>query len=110
MSDPTPAPEVLDGGDRACGDLLLVLARRVRTVAAGTSLRLIATDPAAAIDLPAWCHLTGHEFLGVGRQPDGRPHYDLRVSPDQRSTRPGHPWRLDGATDNDIPDRLDLTP
>ena len=91
-------PETVDGGDRACGDLLLVLAHRVRLLASGTPLRLVATDPAAAIDLPAWCHLTGHRYLGAGQQPDGRPHYDLRIAADSHRTRPGNPWRLQPTT------------
>ena len=85
--------ETVDGGDRACGELLLVLAARARTLPPGSLIRLVATDPAAAIDLPAWCHLTGHGFLGPGRQPDGRAHYDLRTSAMPRETIPGQPWR-----------------
>lgn len=88
------APEVVDGEDRACGELLLVLAARARGLAPGTDLRLIATDPAAVLDLPAWCHLTGHSYVGRGEQDDGRPHYDLRTARYPRQTDPARPWRL----------------
>ncbi|CAN5817306.1 hypothetical protein BH20ACT6_BH20ACT6_19110 [soil metagenome] len=93
---PPPVVPVLtvDGGDRACGELLLVLAAEIRPLPARAAVRLIATDPAAAIDLPAWCHLTGHRFVGAGRQPDTRPHYDLQVSANPRRTQPTSPWRL----------------
>ncbi len=84
---------VIDGGDRACGELLLELVERMRRFPAGTVVRLVATDPAAPIDIPAWCHLTGHVYLGCGRQPDGRPHYDLEVSAAAAATRQGMPWR-----------------
>lgn len=87
--------EVVDGGDRSCGELLLVLAARSRALATGSRIRLLATDPAAAIDLPAWCHLTGHDYLAHGTDADGRPYYDIRVSGDARDTRGSHPWRLD---------------
>jgi tRNA 2-thiouridine synthesizing protein A len=39
------------------------LRRRIRDLPAGTIIHLIAWDPAASIDLPAWCHLTGHAYL-----------------------------------------------
>lgn len=70
---------VIDGGDRACGELLLILALPVRDQPVGAVVRLIATDPVAAIDLQYWCHLTGHGYLGAARGADGRSHYDIAV-------------------------------
>ncbi len=90
-------PEVVDGGDRACGELLLVLAKRARQLGAGVEVRLIATDPAAAIDLPAWCYLTGHEFLAAASMPDGRPCYDVLLVENARQTFAHQPWRLQQA-------------
>lgn len=87
--------EVIDGGDRACGELLLVLAARIRTLAPRSTLRLLATDPAAAIDLPAWCHLTGHQYLGRGVDAGGNPYYEVRLSAGAHSTQDANPWRLD---------------
>ncbi len=85
--------EIVDGGDRACGELLLVLAARARGLAPRTEIRLLASDPAAAVDLPAWCHLTGHDFLGSGDD-GGRRYYDLRTSATPRTTDHARPWRL----------------
>lgn len=90
----TPTPVLVDGGDRACGELLLVLAARARELGPRTHLRLIATDPAAAIDLPAWCHLTGHTYVGRGAQDDGRSHYDVQTVASRRDVLPHQPWRL----------------
>lgn len=87
--------EVVDGGDLGCGELLLVLAARSRTLAPGSTVRLLATDPAAPIDLPAWCHLTGHSYLGRGLTADGRPYLDVRLSDGSHSTSNTRPWRLD---------------
>jgi len=87
--------EVVDGGDRACGELLLMLAARSRALPPRSQIRLLATDPAAAIDLPAWCHLTGHDYLGHSVDADGRTYYDVRVSAGAHSTRDSNPWRLD---------------
>ncbi|WP_051722440.1 hypothetical protein [Streptomyces albus] len=87
----SPAPLVIDGGDRLCVELILELSRRVGRTEPGTVVRLIATDPAAPLDLAAWCHLTGHTYLGpVPGTP--RPAYALRVSPGARPTRRDAPW------------------
>lgn len=55
---------LIDCGDLACGELLMAIHRRVRDLAAGTVVGIATTDPAAAIDIPAWCHLTGHRYRG----------------------------------------------
>ncbi|GGV39574.1 sulfurtransferase TusA family protein [Actinomadura sp. LOL_016] len=85
-------PVVIDGGDRACVRLLLELRGRLADLPSGTIVHLIALDPAAPIDVPAWCHLTGHAYLGPL---DGAaaPTYALRVAEDARPTRPESPWR-----------------
>jgi tRNA 2-thiouridine synthesizing protein A len=92
------SPVLVDGGDRACGELLLILAHRMQSTAPGATVRLVATDPAAVLDLPAWCHLTGHRYLGSGHQADGRAHYDLQASTTPRATRSHEPWRLHDTT------------
>ncbi|MFD0686269.1 sulfurtransferase TusA family protein [Actinomadura fibrosa] len=84
-------PVVIDGGDRSCVRLLLELRGRIADLPAGTVVHLIATDPAAPIDLPAWCHLTGHDYLGPVE--GGRPTYALRVAETPRATDPASPWR-----------------
>ncbi len=86
---------MFDGGDLACGELLLGLLRALTGVTDGTEVRVIATDPAAPIDIPSWCHLTGHDYLGAGQHTDGRACYHLRYSEVARRTRPGRPWHLD---------------
>lgn len=46
-------------------------------VPVGTVVRVLADDPAAAVDLPAWCRMRGQEFLGSVNGPEG-PAYDVR--------------------------------
>lgn len=84
-------PVVIDGGDRRCVLLLLELRRLIATVPAGTVVHLIATDPAAPLDLPAWCHLTGHTYLGpvLGK----RLTYAVQVAGTAMFTDPSSPWR-----------------
>ena len=52
-----------DAGDLGCGDLVLELRLRMREIPPGAVLHVIAHDPAAPIDLPAWCGLVGHTLL-----------------------------------------------
>lgn len=85
-------PVVIDGGDRSCVRLLLELRGHLAELAPGAVVHLIASDPAAPIDLPAWCHLTGHGYLGpVEGAPT--PTYALQVAADPRPTSPESPWR-----------------
>jgi tRNA 2-thiouridine synthesizing protein A len=90
-----PEPVIIDGGDRACIQLLLELRARVAELPGETVIHLMASDPAAPIDLPAWCHLTGHLYLGpVTGAPS--PTYSLRTASAPARTEPASPWRLDG--------------
>lgn len=49
-----------DAGDLGCGDLVLELRFRLRELSPGSVLHVTARDPAAPVDLPAWCGLCGH--------------------------------------------------
>jgi tRNA 2-thiouridine synthesizing protein A len=51
-----------NAGDLACGDLVLELRRRVRA-APGKVFRIVALDPGAPADIPAWCAMTGHALI-----------------------------------------------
>jgi tRNA 2-thiouridine synthesizing protein A len=57
------ADVVWDAGDLACGDLVLQLRVRMQELRPGQVLSLVALDPGAPADLPAWCRLTGHTLL-----------------------------------------------
>jgi tRNA 2-thiouridine synthesizing protein A len=61
-----------DAGAMGCGELILLLKVRMHNVPRGEVLHLIATDPGAREDLPAWCRLTGHRLI----QHD-HPHYRI---------------------------------
>jgi tRNA 2-thiouridine synthesizing protein A len=59
---PEPA-DVLDAGDRSCGELILALKRAIDRLRAGEVLKLMCRDPGAKEDLPAWCRITGHRLV-----------------------------------------------
>jgi tRNA 2-thiouridine synthesizing protein A len=59
------AAAVWDAGDLGCGELVLALRGQLHELRPGVVLRVIARDPAAREDLPAWCRLTGHRLVGA---------------------------------------------
>ncbi|GIE31206.1 hypothetical protein Ait01nite_042510 [Actinoplanes italicus] len=94
-------PVILDGGDRRCVLLLIELRKLTTTLPPGTEIHLIATDPAAPLDLPAWCHLTGHEYLGPVQ--GQRPTYGVRVTGSPVDTEESSPWRPARARSGHLP-------
>jgi tRNA 2-thiouridine synthesizing protein A len=52
-----------DAGDLGCGELVLELRSRLQGLPAGTLVAVIARDPGAPADLPAWCRMTGHDLV-----------------------------------------------
>lgn len=54
-----------DAGDMGCGELVIQLRIRMRELRAGEEFRLIARDPGAREDIPAWCRLTGNELVAA---------------------------------------------
>ncbi len=54
-----------DAGDMGCGELVLQLRTRMRALGPGAVLRLVALDPGAREDLPAWCAMTGHTLVAA---------------------------------------------
>ncbi|MEV2255925.1 sulfurtransferase TusA family protein [Streptomyces sp. NPDC050147] len=92
MSHEPPAPDVtVDGTGLLCVTLLLRLRKEIDGAKSGTIVHVIATDPAAPLDLPAWCHMTGHHYLGPVPD-DERPVYALELTADALPTRTDAPW------------------
>ena len=52
-----------DAGDLGCGELVLELRVRLDLLPPGCILTLIAGDPGAPADIPAWCRMTGHALV-----------------------------------------------
>jgi tRNA 2-thiouridine synthesizing protein A len=101
---PTPAPDLaVDGTGLLCVTLLLKLRAAIDGARPGSVVHVIATDPAAPLDLPAWCHMTGHDYLGP--VPGDHPVYALRLAAGARLTRPdaplAHSWPLTCAEPRD---------
>jgi TusA-related sulfurtransferase len=60
---PPETDVTLDAGVTACGDLLLLIVRQMRTMSSGQIIHVVAYDRGAAEDVPAWCRMTGNTLL-----------------------------------------------
>jgi len=71
----------VDARGQRCPLPVIELARAIAAVPAGRLVRLLATDPAAGVDVPAFCRLRGLELVGVserGEPPAGHTAYLVR--------------------------------
>jgi tRNA 2-thiouridine synthesizing protein A len=57
-------PVVLDCRGQRCPLPIIALARKLPDVPIGEIVRVLADDPAAANDVPAWCRMKGQQYLG----------------------------------------------
>jgi uncharacterized membrane protein len=62
---PEPAA-LIDGGDLGVGNgLLMLLREHLDRLPAGAVVAVRTSDPSAAHDLPAWCRIMAHPYLGA---------------------------------------------
>jgi len=54
-----------DAGDLGCGVLVFELRRRLIEMRPGERIEVTARDIGAPVDLPAWCHTTGHTLVSA---------------------------------------------
>ncbi len=52
-----------DGGDLACGQLLLDLHLRFKEIEPGSRVAIRSVDAGAPVEIPAWCRVLRHELL-----------------------------------------------
>jgi tRNA 2-thiouridine synthesizing protein A len=69
---PAPVPALtLDALGKKCPIPIIMLADRIRDVRIGQTIAVLADDPAAKADLPAWCALKSQEFIRTDDLPAG---------------------------------------
>jgi len=69
---PAPAATlVLDALGKKCPIPIIMLADKIGEVPVGQIVEVLADDPAAKTDLPAWCALKSQEFVGAAPLPAG---------------------------------------
>jgi tRNA 2-thiouridine synthesizing protein A len=68
----------LDCRGLLCPRPVIELARHIDDVAVGEVIAVVAEDPAAAHDIPAWCRMRGQEYVGADTASDGVARYLVR--------------------------------
>jgi tRNA 2-thiouridine synthesizing protein A len=69
---------VLDCAGMRCPRPVIELSRHLHDVAVGEVIGVLADDPAAAADVPAWCRMRAQEYVGQREQGGGRRLYLVR--------------------------------
>jgi tRNA 2-thiouridine synthesizing protein A len=83
--------DVVDARGLLCVQVLLLLRQHLDDMPAGATVTVATDDPAAPIDLPAWCHLTGHTYLGPAPSRYGTA-YRIRVAQAAAPVDRQRPW------------------
>jgi cysteine desulfurase len=68
-SGDTPAL-VLDTLGKLCPIPVIELAKHIRDVPVGDLVAVLSDDDAAALDIPAFCRMRGHDYAGEGDAAD----------------------------------------
>lgn len=68
----------LDCRGMLCPMPVIELARHIADVAIGQVVGVVTRDPAARVDVPAWCRMRGQEYAGADASHDGEPRYLVR--------------------------------
>ena len=77
MAEKVEDEAFLDATGLACPLPVLKARKRLLAMPPGAVLRIAATDPMSAIDMPHFCRESGHDFLG-GEEKDGLYLYRVR--------------------------------
>ncbi|MPZ86851.1 MAG: hypothetical protein GEU81_02035 [Nitriliruptorales bacterium] len=62
---PHTAPAVVDALGKTCPIPVIDLSRAIGNVQVGEEIVVLADDPGAKLDIPVWCRMKSHEFLGM---------------------------------------------
>jgi tRNA 2-thiouridine synthesizing protein A len=68
----------LDCRGMVCPLPVIRLANAIGDHPVGTTVAVVADDPAARPDIPAWCRMRGQEYVGEDRADDGVARFVVR--------------------------------
>jgi cysteine desulfurase len=71
---------VVDCLGRLCPVPVIELAKAIAGAEVGAVVEVVSDDPASRHDVPAWCRMRGHDYLGEHPRPVGSG-YRVRVTP-----------------------------
>lgn len=72
---------ILDERGQRCPMPVIALGRFAAGAPAGSVVELVADDPGAEADVPAWCELRGATLLGSADEPGGARRYRIALGP-----------------------------
>lgn len=75
-----PEETVLDALGKRCPLPVIELAKVIGDVPVGGTVRVLADDEAARLDIPAWCDMRGQEYVGEEPADEGSAYVVRRVS------------------------------
>jgi cysteine desulfurase len=55
---------VIDALGRRCPVPIIELAKQIGDVEIGATVVVLSDDEAARVDIPVWCRMKGHEYVG----------------------------------------------
>ncbi|MEZ5501921.1 MAG: sulfurtransferase TusA [Halioglobus sp.] len=61
---------ILDATGLHCPEPVMLLHNRIRDMAAGETVQVLATDPSTERDIPRFCQFLGHDLLQQDRSDD----------------------------------------
>ena len=64
-SSPGQADLTIDTLGRRCPVPIIELARHIGDVGVGATIDVLSDDAAARVDIPVWCRMKGHEYVGA---------------------------------------------
>ncbi len=77
---------VFDGGDLDCGSgLILLIRENMLTVPENGILEMKSREPTVGVDLPPWCRMSGHLYLGL-IEGDGHTRYFVQKGDSQQES------------------------
>lgn len=83
--DSVQPDHVFDGGDMDCGSgLILLIRQNLLSVPVGGVMEMRSREPTVAEELPPWCRMTGHAFLGALPGEGFQRYFLRRGEPDMR--------------------------
>ena len=78
----TDPDHILDATGLYCPEPVMLLHNKIRDMAEGETVRVLATDPSTTRDIPKFCQFLGHELLDQDEF-DGNYRYLLRKMGDE---------------------------
>jgi tRNA 2-thiouridine synthesizing protein A len=78
VTEPASQEVELDCRELRCPLPVIELARHLTDVEVGGRVAVVTLDPAARVDVPAWCRMKDQEYAGEDEAADGTPRYWVR--------------------------------